>query len=90
MANTFRVIQSNPSNEGKSFVTKLVRETTVNHPVFGNKVKKETYYISGSNQIAKDTEITEDQLFPAFKVVEHPMVNPNTGETFMGKWLHLA
>ena len=86
----FKVIQSNPSNGGSTFVTKLQRETIVADAIFGDKVKKETYYISGTKQLAKDTEITPAQLFPKYKVVEHPAINPSTNEEFMAKWLHVA
>lgn len=86
----FKVIQSNPSNEGKTFVTKLVRETIVQDVIFGDKVKKETYYISGTKQLAIDTEIPVAAIFPKYKAVEHPGVNPSTGEEISLKWLHLA
>lgn len=86
----FKVIQSNPSNEGKTFVTKLQRETIVPDALFGDKVKKETYYISGTKQLAVGIEVTPAQLFPKYKVVEHPAINPSNGEEFMAKWLHVA
>lgn len=86
----FVVIQSNPSNEGKSFVTKLQRETIVSDEIFGDKKKTETYYISGTKQLKAGQEIPHNALFPKFKVVEHPAVNPSTGEEITLKWLHLA
>lgn len=85
----FKVIQSNPNSKG-GFVTKLQAETIVKSALFGDKAKKETYYISGSKQVAEGIEINEDQLFPTYRVEEHEMINPSTGEMFMGKWLHLA
>lgn len=85
----FKVISSNPNSKG-GFVTKLQRETVVKDPIFGNKTKKETYYISGTNQLKPETMIGEANLFPAYRVEQHQMLNPETGDTFMGKWLHLA
>jgi hypothetical protein len=89
MRATYKVIQSNPNSKG-GFVTKLQSEIVVSDPIFGDKTKKETFYISGTNQVPVDTEIQHDHLFPKYKVVEHEMINPQSGETFMGKWLHLA
>lgn len=84
----FIVIQSNPSNEGKTFVTKLQREITVEDKIFGTKRKKETFYISGSKQLAKDTEVPASHIEENFIVVERPYENPE-GEVVMLKWLHL-
>lgn len=89
MNNKFIVLQSNPNSTG-GFVTKLQREIAVSDEVFGDKNKRETYYISGTKQLEKGVQIDEKHLFPKYKAVEHPMVNPITGEEFMGKWLHLA
>ncbi len=83
---TFKVASSNP-NSKDGFVTKLVVESTVVTP-FGDKVKKETYYVSGSKQIEVDTAIEVDMSM--FKIGEHEMSNPETKEVFMAKWLHLA
>ena len=86
----FSVLSSNPSNEGKSFVTKLQHETVVEHPIFGAKTKKETYYISGSKQVTDKTvklDIDKD-----FRVAEYPFElteGENAGEVVMLKWLHL-
>lgn len=88
MNKTFKVISSNPNSKG-GFVTKMQSEQVISDSIFGDKTKKETYYISGSKQIAVDTEIAASHLFPKYKVQEHPMINPESGETFMGKWLHL-
>ncbi len=86
---TFVVIQSNPNSKG-GFVTKLQCTTAVEDDFFGIKEKKETYYISGTKQVAKDTKIPESAIFPKYRVEEHEMINPDSGEKFMGKWLHLA
>lgn len=89
----FIVIQSNPSNEGKTFVTKLQRETVVSDPIFGDKKKKETYYISGTKQVEVGTEVSHDAIFPKYKSVEHPGVipdGPQAGLEIMLNWLHLA
>ena len=84
----FVVIQSNPNAKG-GFVTKIQRKTQVEHPIFGIKEKSETFYISASKQLEKGFSISEADI-KGFKVREHEMVNPNSGETFMGKWLTLA
>lgn len=84
----FIVMSSNPNSKG-GFVTKMQREIKVEDPIFGTKVKKETYYISGSVQVQEGTEIKESHIFPRYKVQEYPMINPETHEEFMGKWLHL-
>ena len=86
---SFKVIQSNPNSKG-GFVTKMQCETTVGDAIFGDKVSTLTYYISGTKQVPVDMMIPESALFPKYKVTEHPMVNPSTGEEFMGKWLHVA
>lgn len=85
----FKVISSN-ENSKKGFVTKIQSETIIKDTIFGDKVKKETYYISGSLQVKEGTEIPESHLFPKFKVQEYEMENPETGEKYMGKWLHVA
>ena len=89
MSKSFKVIQSNP-NSSNGFVTKMQCETVVPDAIFGDKVKKETYYISGSKQLAVDTEIPHAAIFPKYKVVEHPGINPSTNEEITLKWLHLA
>ena len=82
----FNIIQSNPNSKG-GFVTKLQQKTTVVTP-FGDKDKVVTYYVSGSKQMTPDTKIAIDMAM--FKIGEHEMSNPSTGEIFMAKWLHLA
>jgi hypothetical protein len=82
----FKVITSNPSNEGKSFVTKINHTSTV-ATVFGDKTKSETYYVSGSKQLVADAEVEFNM--DMFQVKEYPFDNPATGETLMLKWLHL-
>lgn len=88
MKKPFITTQSNPNQKG-GYVTKLVRETIVKDPIFGEKTKKETLYISGSKQIPNDTEVPAEHIENNFVVREHEMMNPDTGEVFMGKWLHL-
>jgi hypothetical protein len=86
---SFKVVQSNANSKG-GFVTKMQCETIVADAIFGDKVSKLTYYISGTKEVAVGTEIPESALFPKYKIKEHPMLNPSTGEEFMGKWLHVA
>ena len=82
---TFKVISSNPNQTG-GFVTKINHSVTV-ATFAGDKVKSETYYISGSKQLTIDSEVNVD--LDMFKVVEHPFENPTTSEEIMLKWLHL-
>jgi hypothetical protein len=80
----FKVAGSNPSNEGKTHVWKLIVEMAVS--VFGvTKTVKRTFYIGGMPVEAKvDTVFKED--IDRFSIVERPFaVN---GETLMLKWLH--
>lgn len=81
----FSVKSSNPNSKG-GFVTKL-NHTTAVETVFGTKTKSETYYVSGSKQLSVDSEISIE--LSDWKITEHSMINPESGETFMGKWLHL-
>ncbi len=88
---TFKVESSNPSNNGTTHVSKLVRETTVDLGILGKKVKKETFYISAPNQLEKDSEIDLDM--DLFRVEEYPYTfedDNNEEVTIMCKWLHLA
>jgi len=86
---TFTVISSNP-NQKEGFVTKLSCET-VKETVFGKKVCRETYYVSGSKQMPKDSKIDLD--ISEWRVAQYPFaaVNGDTGEvTNMElKWLHV-
>ena len=82
----FKVISSNPSNEGKTFVTKINHTTTV-ETVFGTKSKNEAFYVSGTKQVPVGTEIDVD--LNQFQVKEYPYTNESTGETMQLKWLHL-
>ncbi len=84
----FEVISSNPNSKG-GFVSKLASKSTVEHPIFGAKQKSLTYYISASKQLKIGSKVKESDL-SMFIIKEHEMINPATGETFMGKWLHLA
>lgn len=86
----FKVVQSNEkSTKPGEFITKINRKIVVATP-FGDKSKSETYYIAGNKHIKEGTMINEGDIFPAMRVQEYPMVNPDSGETFMGKWLHVA
>lgn len=86
MKTKFKIIQSNPNSKG-GFVTKIQNARIVETP-FGDKEKKETYYVSGPKQMIVDAEIELDMKM--FNVVEHEMLNTETGEVFQGKWLHVA
>lgn len=86
MKKVFTVISSTESNNGTTFVWKLVTAEEVT--VFGvKKSVKRTYYIGGMPVAAKvgDT-ISED--IRKFEIVERPYDNPETGETMMLRWLH--
>ena len=84
---TFIVKSSNANSKG-GFVTKIQSEIEVNTP-FGVKLKKETYYVSGSNQLTVDEPVPNFNL-NMFSIAEYDMTNPATGEVFKAKWLHLA
>lgn len=81
---------SNPSNGGKSFVTKLVSSKTIDLGILGIKETKVTYYISAPKQGVKGTKVTLDM--DLFKVVEHPFEVTNDAgeiEVINLKWLHI-
>lgn len=80
------VISSNPSNEGKTYVTKIQGNKTVN--VLGvNKVSSITYYISLPEQVKVGAEF--DINLADFNITEHPFEHPETGEIIQLKWLHI-
>lgn len=80
------VISSNPSNEGKTYVTKIQGNKTVN--VLGvNKVSSITYYISLPEQVKVGAEF--DINLSDFNITEHPFEHPETGEIIQLKWLHI-
>jgi len=85
----FKVVSNNDNSKGGFFI-KMQAEIVVADAIFGDKVSTVTYYISASKKVELGTEIPESALFPKYKVKEHPMLNPRTGEEFMGKWLHVA
>lgn len=84
---TFKVVASNPSNEGKTHVWKLEVNTTQN--VFGiNKPVKRTFYIGGMpSEGTVGAELIED--IDRFNIVEREFANPETGEVMLLKWLHV-
>ena len=86
---SFKVVSNNDNSKG-GFVIKMQSEILVADAIFGDKKSTVTYYISASRKVEIGTEIPESALFPKYKIKEHPMLNPSTGETFMGKWLHVA
>jgi hypothetical protein len=82
----FTVISSNPSNEGKTFVTKIQGNKVVN--VLGvNKTSQVTYYISLPQQVEVNKEFDVD--LSQFNIVERPFESPTTGEIIQLKWLHI-
>lgn len=87
MLKDYAVAQSNPTTKG-TFVTKLVCETKINHPIFGEKSKKETYYISGTKQLGAG-EVIKLDVDKEFNVIERPYENPDNGEVVMLKWLSI-
>lgn len=86
--NKFKVIQSNPTEKG-TFVTKLQRESLINHPLFGEKRKQETYYVSGGKQVPEGTEISYDDLMRGMRVVSREF-ETEEGEKMILKWLSIA
>ena len=89
MEKTFNVVSSNANQKG-GFVTKIQRTETV-QTVFGNKVAKETYYVSGSNQMPVNTPIQLDMT--KWRVESYPfdIVDQSTGvvNRISLKWLHV-
>lgn len=83
---TFKVISSNPNQTG-GFVTRISSEKKVVDDLMGEKLVKETYYLSGSKQLVVGVEVNVD--LGKYVIREHPMLNPATQEEYMGKWLHL-
>lgn len=81
------VKSSNPSNEGATYVNKLVATKSVDLGILGVKESKVTYYISTPKQVKLDTEV--ELNMDLFNVVEHPFEHPESGETIQLKWLHL-
>lgn len=88
----FIVIKSNPNQKG-GFVTKMQRETTIDDAIFGNKVKKETLYVSGSKQVDIGVEVADEHIKATYRIEEHPseMIDDKTGDKIVMnlKWLHL-
>ena len=87
----FVVTQSNPNQKG-GFVTKMVRETIVKDPIFGDKTKKETLYISGSKQVETGTQVPQKHIDEHFNIVEHLSEIPDENGEIISmnlKWLHL-
>ena len=84
----FKVLQCNKTEKG-NYITKLNRKITAETP-FGTKEVSETYYVSGTKEMPKDSLIAHNTIFPLMRIKEHQMVNPDSGEAFMGKWLHVA
>lgn len=89
MKQKFKIISSN-SNQKEGFVTKLYSETKQT-TVFGDKMKRETYYVSGTKQMEKDSEIELD--LNNWRIQTYPFVTTDeqTGEivTMNLNWLHL-
>lgn len=79
-------VKSSNKNEKGGFVTKITSEVEVKTP-FSMKTKKETYYVSGTDQLEVGSAIDVDM--DMFRVQEYPFEQPDTGETIMLKWLHL-
>ena len=81
---TYTVVSCNPSNEGKTHVTKMFcLQEEIEH-VFGKGVR-ETLYNSGKNRFIVGTKISLDTA--EWDVREYPFETENG--TFLCKWLHL-
>lgn len=90
MNKPFVVVQCNEkSTKPGNFITKLQRETVVKDEFFGEKKKTETLYIAGTKAVELKTEIPAKHIEEHYRIQEYPMLNPDTNEEFMGKWLHL-
>ena len=81
----FNVIASNPNKKG-GFVTKI-QISVVSDDVFGMR-HQETYYVSGTKQVAVGTVVPLD--IDTYRVAVYPYVpDASTGEVINLKWLHL-
>ena len=80
----FEIISSNPSNEGKTHVTKLQTKSVV-ETAFGTKETQETYYVSASKQMPIGRKMRID--LATWNVVERQF--EVDGKTINCKWLHL-
>jgi hypothetical protein len=81
-----KVIQCNEKEtEPGNFIVKLQTKELV-ETFFGTKEKSLTYYVKSS--VAFDVNSTLEVPMEQFRVQEHEMLNPATGDKFMGKWLH--
>jgi len=85
------VVSSNPSNEGKTFVTKLKGSKTVDLGILGTKTVDRHYYISAPKQTEVDA--TLELNLGLFNIVKHPfeLVDEDTGDIteMQLSWLHL-
>ena len=84
----FTVISSNPNKTG-GFVTKLYSEQS-KETVFGTKTVRETYYVSGTKQLVKDTVVPLD--LSEWRIAKYPFeaVDEDGVVTKMElNWLHL-
>ena len=89
MKKPFVVVQCNKKETEDAHIIKLQRKSVVEDKFFGAKEKNETLYIKAVKALSKDTEIPAEHIENNFVIREHKMMNPDTGEEFMGKWLHL-
>lgn len=60
MKNTFVVESSNPSNDGKTHLSKLVAKTKISLPILGEKEVSLTRYISAPNKLDVGTKMVLD------------------------------
>jgi hypothetical protein len=81
------VVQTNP-NAKNGFVVKMQRTLVLQSKLFGAKESKETSYISVPENVPVGTKIQVAEL-REFQLQEHPMLNPATGEEFIGYWWHI-
>lgn len=81
------VTQVNPNSKG-GFVVKMQRTLVLQSKLFGAKESKETSYISVPENVAVGTSIPTAEL-REFELQAHPMINPATGEEFIGYWWHI-
>lgn len=83
----FTVVNSTPSNEGKTFVWKL--EALFDVVAFGiKKSVKRTFYIGNMPEAATvGVQVEEDMA--KFEIVERPFTHPESNDVMMLKWLHV-
>lgn len=83
-----KVVQCNEKEKTPGvFITKVQDLKKIKDPIMGEKEVKKHYYFKGTIQHKEGAELPID--LSNYNVVEHPGINPETGDAIMLKWLHV-